>query len=117
MIIVLALATVAVGIFSLQLRAFDIVVCMMFGIIGYMMLRFGYAPAAAGLTAVLSTDIERNFRLGLILSDGSIVQFVTRPYTALILAVALAVGFWGLRNQRKTHRSAATGSSGSEEVA
>jgi putative tricarboxylic transport membrane protein len=70
------------------------------------MLRYGYPPAAAALTAVLSSDIESTFRIGLNLTRGSYADFVTRPYTALILLVALAVLLWGFRAQVRMSRIA-----------
>ena len=55
-IIVVAMGVTIVGVFSLQLRTFDVVVCILCGVIGYLMLRYGYPPAAAALTAVLSGE-------------------------------------------------------------
>lgn len=105
-IIIVSMAVTVVGVFSLQLRTFDVLVCIICGVIGYLMLRYGYPPAAAALTAVLSSDIESTFRIGLNLTRGSYVDFVTRPYTALILLVALAVLLWGLRAQIRMSRIA-----------
>jgi putative tricarboxylic transport membrane protein len=105
-IIVVAMGITIVGVYSLQLRTFDVVVCILCGVVGYLMLRYGYPPAAAALTAVLSADIESSFRIGLNLTRGSYVDFFTRPYTALIMAVALGVLLWGLRGQVKMSRLA-----------
>jgi len=107
-IIVIAMAITVVGVYSLQLRIFDVVVCMVCGILGYLMLRYGYPPAAAALTAVLSSDIEKNFRVGLNLTRGSYTAFLTRPYTAMILAIAVALALWGVRGQIKMSRLART---------
>jgi putative tricarboxylic transport membrane protein len=108
-IIIVAMGITVVGVFSLQLRTFDVVVCIICGIIGYLMLRYGYPPAAAALTAVLSSDIESSFRIGLNLTRGSYLAFVTRPYTAMILGVALVVLLWGLRGQIRMSRQAKIG--------
>jgi putative tricarboxylic transport membrane protein len=107
-VIILAMGITIVGVYSLQARLFDVVVCIICGIVGYLMLRYGYPPAAAALTAVLSSDIEKNFRVGLNLTRGSYLAFVTRPYTAMILGVALLLAFWGIRGQVKLSRQART---------
>jgi hypothetical protein len=92
---------VVIGVFALQFRIFDVIVTLIFGVIGYFMLRYGFPPAAAALAALLSYDFERSLRQGLNLTGNDIGAFVTRPLTAVILLFAIAVGVYGVISQRR----------------
>ena len=75
LVIVLALAMTILGTYALQNRVLDVAIAFVFGIIGYFMMRYGYSVAAAALAVFLGREFERNLRIGLNLTDGSIVQF------------------------------------------
>jgi putative tricarboxylic transport membrane protein len=64
---------------------------------------------------VLGGELERSLRLGLNLSDGNIVTFVTRPITATILIVTVAIMVFGVtRHLRMRRRMAAAEAGGGE---
>ena len=88
-VISVALAFVSVGLFSLNGRVFDVIVAFVFGFIGYFMHRYGYSVAAASLAVVLGKGFEKYLRQGLSLTDNSWLEFLTRPITATVLAVAI----------------------------
>jgi putative tricarboxylic transport membrane protein len=73
---------------------FDVYVMIAFGVIGYFMRKLGYEPAPLVLAFVLGPMLENNLRKSLILSQGDLMTFVTRPISAacLALAVVLLVG-------------------------
>jgi putative tricarboxylic transport membrane protein len=98
-IIVLALATVVMGIYSINTRVFDVFVTLGFGVIGYLMLRYGYSTAAAALAVILGSGFERNLRLGLNLVDGSWVKLLSRPITGSLVAICLALLVYGTYRQ------------------
>jgi putative tricarboxylic transport membrane protein len=100
-VLVVSTALVIIGVFALQYRIFDVIVCLVFGVIGYFMLRYGFPPAAAALAALLSYDFERSLRQGLNLVGNDVVAFATRPLTAVILLFALGVAAYGLASQRR----------------
>jgi putative tricarboxylic transport membrane protein len=102
-VIVVCIALIFLGVYTLQ-GTFGVLVCIVFGIIGYFMLRYGYSVAAAGLAAILSGEFERTLRQGLNLTNNSVVEFVTRPLTAGIMLVALAVLILGINNLRRERR-------------
>jgi putative tricarboxylic transport membrane protein len=108
-VIVLALALVALGAFSLSYRILDVFVCFGFGAIGYFMTRFGYSVAAAALAVVLAAGLESNFRIGLNLFDNDLVHFFTRPLTAIIVGLAVVFFVIGLRSTLATSRVDRTG--------
>lgn len=114
-VLILALATVILGVYSLNTRIIDVVVMLLAGGLGYLMLRYGYSTAAAALACVLGGELERSLRLGLNLSDGSIVTFVTRPITATILIVTVAIMVFGVTRHLRMRRRMAAGQAGGGE--
>lgn len=90
-VLVLSLATVVLGVFSLNGKVLDVVIMFFAGGIGYLMLRYGYSTAAAALAFVLGGELERTFRLGLNLVDGSYIAFFTRPVTMTIVMVTVVI--------------------------
>src|SRR3990172_3320852 len=78
-----------VGVYSVSNTVFDIYLMIAFGGLGYLMRKFGYEPAPLVLAFVLGPLMENNLRKSLILSQGDFATFVTRPLSALCLAIAL----------------------------
>ena len=95
-VIVLALAMVILGTYSLNTRILDVYVALIFGGIGYLMLRYGYSTAAAALAVFLGSEFERNLRIGLNVVDNSYVRFASRPITATILIVSVLLLIYGI---------------------
>jgi putative tricarboxylic transport membrane protein len=106
-VLILALATVILGVYSLNTRIIDVVVMLLAGGLGYLMLRYGYSTAAAALACVLGGELERSLRLGLNLSDGDVFTFVSRPITASILLVTLAILVFGVMRHARMRREMA----------
>ena len=76
-----------VGAYAINNRAFDIVVCLVFGILGYILDKMQYSPAPIVLGIILGNMIDENFRRALIVSDGSLSIFVTRPISLVFLVI------------------------------
>jgi putative tricarboxylic transport membrane protein len=92
----------AVGVYSLDRRAFDLVVVFALGVLGFVMRRFDYPLAPVILGIVLGPLIDNNFRRGMIMTDGNVFTLLTRPLTLAILALAVlffvipfAIRLWG----------------------
>jgi putative tricarboxylic transport membrane protein len=71
------------------------------------MRRYGYPVAAAAIAVILGPGLEGNLRRGLLLTQGSVWSFVTRPYTAVLLAVALGFLIYGTIGTIRLSRMAA----------
>lgn len=97
LVIAVALAAVVLGVFSIQFRILDVLVCIVMGVIGYYMLRYGYSVAAASLAVVLAAGFEQQLRRGLNLFDNSILAFLSRPITLVIVAASLIFLYVGIR--------------------
>lgn len=78
-----------VGAYSVNANVFDIYVMLIFGVAGYIFRKVGYEPAPLVLAFVLGPLLEQNLRQALILSDGSMAVFFTRPLSAGSLLIAL----------------------------
>ena len=80
-----------VGVFASGSAVFDVFVMVLFGVLGYLMRKFGYEPAPLVLAFVLGPMLENNLRKALILSQGSFTFFIERPISAVCLVLAAAV--------------------------
>jgi Uncharacterized protein conserved in bacteria len=94
-----------IGVYSVQNSVFDIYLAAAFGLFGYILRKFECEPAPLMLGFVLGPMIEENFRRALVLSKGDFSVFVTRPLSAVLLAIALAmvvlVALPAIRSKRK----------------
>ena len=68
-----------VGSFALQSRLFDVYVMIIFGIIGFVLREMEYPMAPLVLGIILGDILDKNLRRALILSNGDIAPFFTRP--------------------------------------
>jgi hypothetical protein len=97
----------AVGSFAIAGRLFDVYVMLAFGIIGFFLRSFGYPMAPLVLGIVLGDLLEKNLRRALVLSDGDLTPFFTRPISAVVAAMIFAtIGYkvFSLYRKRKVPR-------------
>jgi putative tricarboxylic transport membrane protein len=78
------------GAYAQSNKLWDVGQMLIFGVLGYLMRRLGYSPAALVLALVLGPLAERALRQSLIISDAGILIFFTRPISAVLVALALA---------------------------
>ncbi|MHA6297188.1 tripartite tricarboxylate transporter permease [Devosia sp. CAU 1758] len=79
-----------IGTFSINQNIYDIYAIAFFGIVGYLLIRFGCEPAPLLLGFVLGPLLEEHLRRAMIISRGDPMIFVERPISATLLAMALA---------------------------
>lgn len=77
-----------VGAFGTNNRIFDVVVMMIFGVIGYGMKRLKFPQAPIILGFILGPIVETNLRRGLMKSHGSFLPFITEPISCAFLIIA-----------------------------
>ena len=70
---------------------FDVYVMVGFGLVGFVLRQFNYPMAPLVLGIVLGDLLEKNLRRGLVLSDGDLMPFVTRPISALLFVTIVIV--------------------------
>jgi len=77
-----------IGIYSINSLPSDVMFIALFGLVGYVLIKFGFEPAPLLLGFVLGKLMEENLRRALILSRGSLSTFIDRPVSAGLLAIA-----------------------------
>lgn len=76
-----------IGVYSLNNQALEIIIMILFGILGYFMKKFDYEAAPLVFALVLGPMMENTLRQSLLLSNGSMAIFIHRPISAILLAV------------------------------
>jgi putative tricarboxylic transport membrane protein len=90
-----------VGSFAIAGRMFDVYVMLIFGVIGFGLRHFGYPMAPLVLGIVLGDLLEKNLRRALILSDGDISPFFTRPISGVVATLIFGTIAWKIWDLRK----------------
>jgi len=81
-----------VGSYAIAQRLFDVYVMLAFGVIGFVLRRLNFPMAPLVLGIVLGDLLEKNLRRGLVLQDGDLTLFFTRPISfVMFLLVAATV--------------------------
>ena len=80
----------SIGSFALNNRLFDVYCFLAFGLLGYVLrqLKFPVLPVILGL--ILGHMAETQLRLSISLGDGSLLPFLTRPISLILLLASLA---------------------------
>jgi len=79
-----------IGSYAINNKTFDVLVMILFGLVGYVLRKFQYEEAPLVLAFILGPILEQAFRQSLIMSNGSLTIFVTRPIA--LMALTLSAG-------------------------
>jgi putative tricarboxylic transport membrane protein len=85
-----------IGVYSLESSTFSIGVMIVFGIIGYLMRKVGLEAPPLVLAFILGPRLEQGLRQSLMISEGSLSIFFTRPITIgcfIVVAVLFVLSF------------------------
>lgn len=85
--VIIVLCTV--GAFSVNSQVFNVWCILLFGVIGYLMVKGGLPIAPAILGFILGPLVETNLRRGLMLTEGSFLGFLERPIALTFLVIAV----------------------------
>jgi putative tricarboxylic transport membrane protein len=97
----------AIGVYTLNNSPFEVGLMALFGLLGYMLLKFGCEPAPMLLGFILGPLMEENLRRAMLLSRGNPITFVERPLSAALLAgAAFLLALVVLPQFRKTREEA-----------
>jgi len=92
------------GVYTVANRVFDIFLVIVFGVIGYLMKKFGFEPAPLVLAFVLGSLMEISVRQSLRIFDGNPAGFFTRPISGTAFAIVFAAIAFPLIQQFLTKR-------------
>jgi putative tricarboxylic transport membrane protein len=76
-----------VGSYSINYKTFDIMIMVIFGLIGYFLKKFGYEPAPLVLAFVLGPLLEYSFRQTMIIGSHKLYFIFTKPIALVCLLV------------------------------
>jgi putative tricarboxylic transport membrane protein len=82
------------GAYTINNSMFDVVLVVAFGIIGYLMKKFGFEPGPLVLAFVLGSLLEANLRRSLLVLNGDLGGFFGRPISATLLVIFVFVAVW-----------------------
>lgn len=84
----------AIGAYTVHNSTFDVVMMMVFGVIGYVLKKCNYPLAPLVLAIVLGDKAEEAFRQSLLASQGGMGVFFSNPLVSTIMALGLIALFW-----------------------
>lgn len=92
-----------VGSFAINNRLFDVMVLLLFGLIGYWMVmnKFPLAPFILGI--ILSPMLETNLRQA-IATDPNLWLFISRPISGVLIGLSVISLAYGIYNSRKSNK-------------
>ncbi len=86
----------AIGAYTVHNSMFDVVLMLVFGVMGYLFKKLKYPLAPLVLALVLGDMAEASFRQAMLLSQGSLAIFWSNGLVGSIVALALAMLLWPL---------------------
>ena len=83
-----------IGVYDVSGNSWDVVIMLVFGVVGYVMKKLDYEPAPLVLAYVLGRLAEESIRQSLLLARGNLMVFLSRPLagTFLVAAILVALG-------------------------
>jgi len=85
----LILVLCVIGTYTLHMRIFDVYLMLALGLIGYFLRMYGFPAAPLCLGIVLTHLADDNLRRTLIVSEGSLAPFFTRPISLVLLGIII----------------------------
>ena len=78
-----------VGVYGVNSNPWEVMIMIVFGIVGYLMRKFKYEPAPFVFAFVLGRLMEEALRQSLFLSKGSFAIFFTRPISCILIVIGI----------------------------
>ena len=79
------------GSYSVSNSSFDVLVMVVFGVIGYVLRKLDFPLAPAVLTLILGPMMERSLKQSLEISQGSFLVFLKSPIAVVFLVLTVLV--------------------------
>src|SRR5215813_9232489 len=95
----LILVLCAIGAYSVHNSTFDVMLMLVFGVLGYLFSTLDYPLPPLVLAIVLGDKAEEAFRQSLLGSQGSLGVFFSNPLVSTIMILGLIALFWSVIQQ------------------
>lgn len=79
------------GAYAVRNSMFDVLLVVLFGALGYLRKKFAFEPGPLVLAFVLGALLESNLRRSLLVLGGDLTGSLTRPISAVLLALSVVV--------------------------
>ena len=92
------------GAFSINKNVFDVGVCVLFGVVGWLMNKYEFPLSPILLALILGPMCEQNFVRFMDLNGGNFWAITGRPIAVGFFVVAVAVVLFSIYNQQKINK-------------
>ncbi|MGI6030076.1 MAG: tripartite tricarboxylate transporter permease [Eubacteriales bacterium] len=99
------MAICIIGAYGSNNRVFDIFVVLIFGVVGFVLKKFGFPTPPMIMGLILGPIFETNLRRGLMFSHNSIVPFFTQPISLIFICLAVVSVVLTVRKKKKQEES------------
>jgi putative tricarboxylic transport membrane protein len=90
-----------IGPYAITQRLFDVYVMVFFGLLGFALREMKYPMAPLVLGIILGDILDKNLRRALVLADGDLTPFFTRPISAVLWITTLLIILFALPPVRR----------------
>ena len=97
----LVLIACTVGCYNLNYSFTDMWVAVIFGVIGFAMTLLHFPLTPVIISLILGSTLEKELRLAMIISEGSLTPFFTRPVSLLFLVLGMLSLYFAMRSKKK----------------
>jgi putative tricarboxylic transport membrane protein len=98
-----------IGAYSVRSSMFDVIVMMVFGVLGYLLRKAKMEPSPLVLGVILGPVLENSLNQSALIFRGDLLQFFARPISGTLLVIGIVVTFWPivkrLVNKLRTKRT------------
>jgi putative tricarboxylic transport membrane protein len=99
----------AIGAYTVHSSMFDVILMLVFGVLGYLFKKLKYPMAPLVLALVLGDMAESSFRQSMLISQGSLGIFWSNPLAGSITTLALVMLVWPMIGALKNYYRAREG--------
>ena len=92
------------GAFSINKNVFDVGVCVVFGVIGWLMNKYEFPLSPILLALILGPMCEKNFERYMNIQRGNFFAIFTSPIAMVFLIVAVGTILFSIYNQSKINK-------------
>jgi putative tricarboxylic transport membrane protein len=92
------------GVYAIDYQLSDVWVLFFFGLVGYFMRKYQYPIPATVLGVILGPIAEKNLRLALMHSGGSLLPFFIRPISVVIIVLTILSVYLSLRIKKDKNK-------------